>query len=265
MEELRRALKSMVEGKSCGEDHIPVEVIKRCQIEDIVLSFCNEALVNKGKPAKWSVRIPKSGDMSLAGNYRGISLSSMVSKLYNKMLLLRIRPVLDPLLRKNQNGFRPGRSTVTQILALRRLVEEVKRCNLEAVITFIDFSKAFDSLHRGKMMSILRAYGIPDRIVEAINETYTGTRAKVLSPDGETDEFDITAGVLQGDTLAPYLFVIAIDYAMRRATSGREEELGFTTSRRRSRRVGPEVVTDLDFADDIALISHLTGQAQELL
>ena len=49
-------------------------------------------------------------------------------------------------------------------------------------------------------MIILRAYGIPDRILEAINETYTGTRAKVLSPDGETDEFDITAGVLQCDT-----------------------------------------------------------------
>ena len=59
--------------------------------------------------------------------------------------------------------------------------------------------------------------------------------------------------------------MIAIDYAMGRAKSGREEELGFTTSRRKSRRIGPEVVTDLDFADDIALISHLTGQAQELL
>lgn len=269
MEELKRAIKTMVEGKSCGEDHIPVEVIKRCQVEDLILTFCNEALVNKEKPSKWSllniIPIPKAGDMSLPGNYRGISLSSVVSKLYNKMLLLRIRPALDPLLRQNQNGFRPGRNTVSQILALRRLVEEIKRCNLEAVITFIDFSKAFDSLHRGKMMKILRAYGIPDKIVDAIEETYMGTKAKVLSPDGETEVFDITAGVLQGDTLAPYIFVIAIDYAMRRATSGREEELGFTISRRRSRRVGPKVVTDLDFADDIALLSNITMQAQELL
>jgi hypothetical protein len=83
-------LKTMVEWKRCGEDHIPVEVIKRCQIEEIVLSFCNEALMNKNKPAKWSilniVPIPKAGDMSSASNYRGISLSFVVSKLYNKML-----------------------------------------------------------------------------------------------------------------------------------------------------------------------------------
>jgi hypothetical protein len=115
------------------------------------------------------------------------------------------------------------------------------------------------------MMKILRAYGIPDRIVEAIELTYMDTRPKVFSPDGESNEFDITAGVLQGDTLAPYLFVIAIDYLMRMATAGREEELGFTINKRKSRRIGPEVITDLDFADDIALISHLSDQAQEIL
>lgn len=268
MEEIRRAVKSMVEGKSCGDDNIPVEVIKRCGLEDILLTFCNDALFNK-KPTEWSVinivPIPKSGDLSKPGNYRGISLSSVVSKLYNKMLLLRIRPTLDPLLRKNQNGFRPGRSTVSQVLALRRLLEETRRCNLEAVITFIDFSKAFDTVHRGKMVKILQAYGIPDRIVKAIEATYSETKAKVLSPDGNTEEFHITAGVLQGDTLAPYLFVIMIDYALRMATMEREEELGFTINKRKSKRVGPEIVTDLDFADDIALTSNDANQAQELL
>jgi hypothetical protein len=121
------------------------------------------------------------------------------------------------------------------------LVEEIKHCNLEAVITFIDFSKAFDSLYRGEMMKILRA----------IELTYMGTRAKVRSPDGETNEFDITARVLQGETLAPYLFVIAIEYAMRMAPSGREVELGFTITKRKSQQIGPVVITDLDFADDI--------------
>jgi len=63
----------------------------------------------------------------------------------------------------------------------------------------------------------------------------TDTKAKVLSPDGVTDVFDITAGVLQGDTLAPFLSIIVLDYALRKAIDGREEELGLQTKQRRSR------------------------------
>ena len=54
-------------------------------------------------------------------------------------------------------------------------------------------------------MKILRAYGIPARIVQSISDVYDNTSAKVLTPDGETDTFPILASVLQGDTLAPYL------------------------------------------------------------
>ena len=62
--------------------------------------------------------MPKKGDLSKSGNYRGISLNAIVTKLINRMILNRIQPVLDPYLRPNQNGFRPGRSTTSQILAL---------------------------------------------------------------------------------------------------------------------------------------------------
>ena len=114
-------------------------------------------------------------------------------------------------------------------------------------------------------MRILRAYGIPPNLLRAIEQMYTNTKARVLSPDGETDMFEITAGVLQGDTLAPFLFIIVLDYAMRQAVSGREEELGFTIHPRKSRRYPKVVLTDLDFADDISLLSDEIEQAQELL
>ena len=99
--------------------------------------------------------IPKSGDLSKGGNYRGISLSSIVAKTYNRMILNRLRPELDEHLRANQNGFRVGRTTMGHILALRRLIEGVKANNLPSVITYIDFRKAFDTIHRGKMLKIL--------------------------------------------------------------------------------------------------------------
>ena len=140
----------------------------------------------------------------------------------------------------------------------------MKGNNLTAILTFIDFKKAFDSIHRGKMMQILRAYGIPPNLLRAIERMYTNTKARVISPDGETELFDITAGVLQGDTLAPFLFIIVLDHAMWQAISGREE-LGFTIHPRKFRRHSKVVLTDLDFADDISLLSDEIEQAQKLL
>ena len=212
------------------------------------------------------IPVPKSGDLSNTNNYRGISLICIIAKIYNRLILNRIRSVLDLKLRINQNGFRFGRTTVAQILTLRRIIEGVKANNLPAIITFIDFKKAFDSIHRAKMMRILKAYGIPPNLLRAIEGMYTNTKARIVTPDGETEQFDITAGVLQGDTLAPFLFIIVLDYAMRKAMAGgKEEELGFTLTPRRSRRHPKEVLADLDFADDIALLSDAIEQAQELL
>ena len=86
-----------------------------------------------------------------------------------------------------------------------------------------------------------------------------------MSPDGDTEYFRILAGVMQRDTLAPFLFVIVLDYALRQAINGKESELGFTLHERRSRRSAPTCICDLDFADDIVLISNEIDQAKELL
>ena len=96
----------------------------------------------------------------------------------------------------------------SQILTIRLILEGVRAKNLEATILFVDFSKTFDSIHRGKMEQILLAYDLPKETVATIMMLYKNTTVKVRSPDGDTDYFDIVAGVLQGDTLAPYLFII---------------------------------------------------------
>ena len=150
-------------------------------------------------------------------------------------------------------------------MALRRLMEGVKRNNLEAIITFVDFRKAFDSIHRGRMLKILKAYGVPEELVKVIGTLYKNTSAKVVTPDGETNPFNIVAGVLQGDTLAPYLFAIVLDHVMSQAVGNKVNELGFELERRKSRRHPAISISDLDFADDIALLSEEIEQAQQLL
>ena len=87
----------------------------------------------------------------------------------------------------------------------------------------------------------------------------------MVSPDGDTEYFDISAGVMQGDTLAPFLFVMVLDYALRKAINGREVELGLTLIESRGRRHPTISICDLDFADDIVLLSNDIEQAKKLL
>ena len=135
--------------------------------------------------------------------------------IYNALLRNRIKPKIDNILRKNQNGFRRNRSTTSQILTIRRILEGVRAKKLQATSLFVDFTKAFDSIHRGKIEQILLAYGLPKESVAAITILYRNIKMKVHLPDGDTEYFDIVAGVLQGDTLVPYLFIICLDNVLR--------------------------------------------------
>ena len=105
-------------------------------------------------------------------------------------------------------------------------------------------------LHRWKMEQILLAYGLPKETEVAITILYRNTKVKVYSPDGDTEYFDIVAGVLQGDTLAPYLFIICLD---------KIRENGFELTKKRSRRYPAKTITD---ADDIALLANTPNQAE---
>ena len=87
---------------------------------------------------------------------------------------------------------------------------------------------------------------------------------KVRSPDGDTDYFNIVAGVLQGDTLVPYLFIICLDYALRTSID-KIKENSFKLTKERSRRYPTQRITDADYADDIALLANAPAQTETLL
>ena len=83
---------------------------------------------------------------------------------------------------------------------------------------------------------------------------------KPNQPDGDTEYFDIVAGVLQGDTLAPYLFIICLDYVLRTSID-KIRENGFELTKKRRRRYTAKTITDTDYADDIAILANTPNQA----
>ena len=93
---------------------------------------------------------------------------------------------------------------------------------------------------------------------------YQGTKVKVCSPDGNTDYFDIVAGVLQEYTLAPYLSIICLDYIIRTSIE-KIKENGFNRTKERIRRYQAKTITDADYVDDIALLANEPAQDETLL
>ena len=128
---------------------------------------------------------------------------------------------------------------------------------------FHEYTKAFDSIHRKKMEQILLAYSILKETV-AITIFYRNTKVKVRSPDRDTKYFDIVAGVQQGDTLAPYLFIICLDYELRTSID-KIKQNGFELTKKRSRRYPAKTITNADYADDIAILANTPNQAETLL
>ena len=150
------------------------------------------------------------------------------------------------------------------MLTIRRILEGVRAKNLQATLLFVDFTKVFDSIHRGKMEKILLPYGLPEETVAAITILNRNTKVKVRSSDGDTEFFDMVAGVLQGDMQAPYLFIICLDYVLRTSIDNIREN-GFVMTKKRNRRYPAKTITDSDYADDIALLANTPNQAETLL
>ena len=112
------------------------------------------------------------------------------------------------------------------------------------------------------MFKILEAYCIPQEIVDAIKIMCTNTSATVITPEGLTDLFSINTDVSQGDPLAPFLFIICLDYALHKAINQYD---GITLKRRMSSRHSTDHLADLGYADDIALFGDTVPNAQDLL
>ena len=114
--------------------------------------------------------------------------------------------------------------------------------------------QAFDSLDRDTLWKLLQHYGIPENIITLIRNTYDGMTCNVTHAGRLTYSFQVKTGVRQGCLLSPFMFLVAIDWIMKTTTKNRRNGIQWTLWSQ---------LDDLDFADDLALLSHSHEQMEE--
>ena len=265
LQEVTHAIKQMKTGKSPGIDNICIELLKTDVITagNIFTGLFSDIWTANEIPRDWNkgliVKIPKKGDLQNCDNWRGITLLSMPSKIFCRVLLNRIEEAIDVNLRQEQAGFRRGKGCMDQIFSLRNIIEQSTEWNAPLCIGFIDFKKAFDSIHHETLWKILRHYGLPQKIVGLFSVLYKSFECSVLMDSTQTYYFPVKSGVRQGCILSPILFNITLDYIMRQTTRNVRHGIQWTMFSQ---------LEDLDYADDIALLStnarHLQQKANVL-
>jgi len=202
------------------------------------------------------IKIPKKGDTANCDNWRGITLLSIPSKVFTRILLNRIREHVNYRLQREQAGFRPNRSCIDQINTLWIIIEQCVEWLSRLYAVFIDFEKAFDSVNREAMWKEVKSYGVPKQLINLIKETYRGYMCQVVHEGCVSEPFPVRARVRQGCILSPLMFSIVIDVVMRNVNR----------DRRRGIRWGlVDRLENLDFADDSCLLSEAYREMQAKL
>ena len=124
---------------------------------------------------------------------------------------------------------------------------------MTASLVFVDFRKAFDTLHRSSIPDILSQYNVPNCLISDIILMYSDTSSCVSTDLGPTKWFKTTSGVLQGDTLSPYLFIVLLDYALKKIL---QDDVGLVVCKRNGRRHPAIYIGVLAYADDICLLAE---------
>ena len=195
--EVELAIEKLKSHKSPSIDQIPPELIKvggrtiRFEIHKLIISIWNK----KELPEEWkeSIIVPSytKGDKTDCNNYRGISLLSTTCKILSNILLSRLIPYAEEVKGDRQGGFRRNRSTTDHIFCIRQIFEKKWECNEAAHQLFIDFKKAYESVKREVLYTILIESGIPKKLVKLIKMCLTEMYSSVRVGKNLSDTFPI--------------------------------------------------------------------------
>ena len=262
-EEIAQCVKKLKNNKTGGCDGIVGELLKYggsgmvCLLEQLFSVIWREELV----PRQWRegliVSLFKKGDKEDPGNYRGITLLSVVGKVFCKILNNRLVERLDRggILHEGQAGFRVNRSCMDNVFTLNELVQGRLRENKHTYAFFLDVQKAYDTVWRDGLWLKLWDLGVKGRMWRVIKKMYEVSRGAVLLEGEKSTTFSLEQGVAQGCSLSPILFSVFIDDLLREVEKA---DLGIQIG-------GGKKVGGMLFADDFVGVSGSKEGLQKLI
>ena len=183
-------------------------------------------------------------------------LLTALRKVLSIIALNRIRHAVNTFLSPNQSGFRSGRSTADVVWSYRWIAARCQRVKESFGVLGIDMSKAFDTISRHRLLTILASFLENDEVT-IISYLLRNTSLEVRLPGGKSEQFQTTRGTPQGDSLSPVLFVIYLEAALR--------EVRQIICARPDLDVRLGLPTDTEYADDVDFLSSDCKRIQELL
>ena len=216
----------------------PPDLIKHCKttlllpLHEVLCQCWQEGAVPQDmRDSKIITLYKNKGERNNCNNYRGISLLSIVGKVFARVILIRLQKLAERIYPESQCGFRAEWSTIDMVVSLRQLQEKCREQQMPLYIAFIDLTKAFDMVSRDGLFKILPKIGCPPKLQSMIESIHTDTKGTVQFNGNSSEPFEIRGGVKQGCVLAPTLFGIFFGMLLKHAFDTTTDQMaGSSTS-----------------------------------
>ena len=261
--EILKSVQSLKNNKAAGLDSITNEMIKSgiSTLLHLLTKFFNNLICLGKYPSSWNtgkiIPLHKKGDRSDPGNYRGITISSCLGKLFNSILNSRLQKFLvsNNILQDEQIGFRKDHRTSDHMLILKTLMDFYRKRKKQLYLSFIDFRKAFDTVWHVGLIYKLVNIGVSSNFLKLIKAMYSQVSLAVqCNANGLTPSFPSLIGVRQGDNLSPTLFSIYVNDIPELFDDNCHPA-----------KFGSMTIPCLLFADDLLIFSESKGGMQKAL